>query len=242
MRAAADMVQRIADTAYILHKRNYSESSYIVDLFTRENGVVSVIAKGAKTAKSKFYLNLQLFSCLEVLYAGRTELMTLIDVGVKYAPLLQEQKPVFCGYYINELLVRLLHKHDQHEALFDCYDSLLRQLSRAENPEPLLRLFEKDLLAEIGYGIDFAATTSGAPIIEDQYYTVSPDEGVVSAASTQKSDLLVHGKTLLGFETGSFDDKVSLSESKHLMRRLLQHHLGGKPLKSRDLFAQVAGE
>lgn len=236
------MPVQFEDRAYILHKRAYKESSYIIDLFTFESGVVSVIAKGAKSNKSKFYLNLQLFNQLDVMYSGKTELMTLIQADVNKTVSFSVKKNTFCGYYINELILRLLHKHDQHQNLFSHYEQLLNDMANAIQPEALLRAFEKALLIEIGYGIDFGNTANGVDIQDKELYLVSPDNGIMHSSSNQSSDLLVTGKTLKDIELEDFSDLNTLRESKQLMRRILQHHLGGRPLKSRDLFAKTAGQ
>lgn len=235
------MAERFTDLAYILHKRAYKESSYIIEFFTREQGVVSAIAKGAKSSKSKFYLDLQLFSCLEASFTGKTDLMTLTQADVVRATRISSQKNIFCGYYVNELVLRLLHKYDQHTELFQHYDELIQALSTNAVPEPLLRIFEKDLLTEIGYGLDFASTVDGQSIVDGHYYMVSPESGIIEVEADRASELLVRGKTLNDIAMENFSDSISLRESKQLMRRLLQYHLGGKPLKTRDLFLQTAG-
>lgn len=235
------MPERFEDLAYILHKRAYKESSYIIELFTREQGVVSVIAKGAKSHKSKFYLNLQLFNHLDVAYSGKSDLMTLVQADIKKVAGIAGQKNIFCGYYVNELLLRLLHKHDQHPHLFDHYDQLLMSLTNNLQPEPFLRDFEKNLLNEIGYGADFSCTADGLALKDNLFYIVSPGEGIIAAAPGQRSDFLVQGKTLIDFEAGDYSNENTLSETKKLMRRILQHYLGNKPLKSRDLFAKTSG-
>ena len=235
------MSARFEELAYILHKRAYKESSYIIDLFTRNSGIVSVIAKGAKSNKSKFYLNLQLFSQLEVAFSGRSDLMTLTQADVKKSIPITVQKNIFCGYYVNELLLRLLHKHDQHQELFFSYERLMKNMADDSKPEPLLRLFEKSLLAEIGYGIDYGCTSQGDAVKDDLFYIVSPDNGITVTTSRKTSELIVSGKTLNDIESEIFSDENTLKESKQLMRRILHHHLGHKPLKSRDLFAKTAG-
>lgn len=235
------MSVRFEDLAYILHKRAYKESSYIIDLFTRDSGVVSVIAKGAKSNKSKFYLNLQLFSQLDVGFSGKSELMTLIQADVIKCTSITVQKNIFCGYYVNELLLRLLHKHDQHKDLFTSYERLLDNMANTPEPEPLLRVFEKSLLSEIGYGIDFSCTNQGDTIDDEQFYMVSPENGVTMVTPAKPSELVIKGKTLNAIASETFSDDDMLRESKQLMRRILQHHLGSKPLKSRDMFAKTAG-
>lgn len=235
------MPERFEDLAYILHKRAYKESSYILDLFTREQGVVSVIAKGAKSNKSKFYLSLQLFSILDVAYSGKSELMTLTQADVRRPNYISKQKNVFCGYYVNELLLMLLHKHDQHPELFDFYDQIILALSAGEDPEPLLRKFEKTLLNEIGYGTDFSCTVDGDPLHDDMMYIVTPGEGIIPASPGQQSDILISGRCLNAFEADDYSDKLVLKGIKKMMRRILQFYLGGKPIKSRDLFVNSAG-
>lgn len=236
------MAVRFEDQAFILHKRAYRESSYIIDLLTRSHGIVSVIAKGAKSNKSRFYLNLQLFHQLEVAFSGKSELMTLTQVDVISSARIAQKKNIFCGYYINELLLRLLHKHDQYSQLFDHYSEIVSILAHEAEPEPVLRNFEKALLIEIGYGVDFSSTVDGDNIEDDKYYFISPEQGVMPAVDKKASGLMVQGKTLSDLSAGIYSDRTSLQESKQVMRQILQYHLGSKPLKTRELFARATGE
>ena len=139
--------------AFILHTRPYRETSLLVDLFTREHGRFSLISKGCKRKASRPAGLYFPFRPLLVSWAGKGELPTLtgIEQGLHHPlPGMAGQQ---AGYYVNELLLKLLHRHDPHEALFDLYSELVDRLVEGADIAIHLRLFEKHLLGEIGFGL-----------------------------------------------------------------------------------------
>ncbi len=226
--------------AYLLHKRQYRESSLIIEVFTAEYGRLSLIAKGARRPKSPFKAALQLFTPMLINYSDRNELGTLTaaEQAADRYPLRADR--LYCGYYLNELLVRLLHRHDAHEQLFRYYSQTLKQLARDTRSDKALRLFEKAFLSETGYGLTLHLDSSGQPVQADQNYLFSPEYGAQRLdAGHVNSQMVYSGKTLLALHKGEFPDGDTLKQSKFLLRSVIEQRLEHRPLKSRELFIKM---
>jgi DNA repair protein RecO (recombination protein O) len=219
--------------AYLLHRRHCRETSLLLEVFSREHGLLGLIAKGALRGKSKGG-SLQPFTPLQLSWSGTAARATLTDAELSANPCRLAGDALFCGFYLNELLLRLLPSHDPHPRLFDCYRQTLERLEQAERLEETLRFFELALLEEIGYGLALEQDAeTGAAIRPSQTYLYQLEHGPVAAESGADC---ITGACLLGLRAGSLHSPALRLEAKRLMRRVLHHHLGGKPLKSRDLF------
>lgn len=226
--------------AFVLHRRPYRETSLLVELFTADHGRLGVIARGARRGKSSQQALLQPFVPLLVSWSAAGELGTLSGVEPRTGlPPLQGSR-LISAFYINELLLRLLHRHEPHEELFAAYEHVLRQLSGpAQQMEWQLRLFEKALLQELGYGLILEhEADSGIPLQPGIRYNYLPQYGPVQADSTRQG-LNVHGATLLALQQEDHFDAQILAEAKQLMRHELHNHLGDRPLRSRELFRET---
>lgn len=221
----------------ILHTRPYSETSLLVDAFTREHGRVSLLAKGARRIKSKVRGIIRPFQPLLLSWSGKGELQVLtgaepvgVVAGLDHASWL-------CGCYMNELLVKTLHRHDAHEALYDYYALTLDLLRNGKSRQIALRLFEKQLLAEIGYGLLLARDASNdQPVCPGNTYRYHPGRGPVLAAPMSEQCVWhVDGATLLALDNEYFPGRRELEQSKYLLRALLHHCLHGRELKSREV-------
>jgi DNA repair protein RecO (recombination protein O) len=224
---------------FVLHSYPYKETSLIVDMFTRDHGRVGLVAKGAKRPHSKLRGVLQTFQPLSTSWSGKSELRTLIDAEWVGGLLPLEKTALLCGFYLNELLVKLLARDDPHPALFDHYVATLNQLAHNEPAPIVLRKFERALLKETGVAADFTrCTSSRAPVQPDGEYVVDPERGPreVRAADTWP---VVAGKTLLDMEREDYTDAQTQAQSKQLMRFLLAHHLGGAPLNTRQILIDL---
>ena len=225
--------------AFVLHSYPYKETSLIVDLFTRDHGRIAVVAKGAKRPLSKLRGVLQTFQPLSVSWSGKSELRTLIDAEWVGGMLPLERTALLCGFYLNELLVKLLARDDAHRALFDHYVSTLNELAHDEPAQIVLRKFERALLKETGVAADLGRSTTTREAVEsDLSYVVDPERG---AREARVSDVwpVVSGKTLLDMEREDYADPATLAQSKQLMRFLLAHHLGGAPLNTRQILIDL---
>lgn len=239
------MTSEVEHTAYILHKRPFRETSVLVDLFCRDRGRIRAVARGARSKRGNKQLSLEPFAPTIISWRGKTDLKTLIraEMAGPANPALSGQH-LYLGLYVNELLMRLLAEGDAHEYLYQCYEQLLRQLSggslsAGEELEPLLREFELSLLEEIGYGL--ALTTNavnGDPIRADVWYRLIQNEGLakVSEFSTAKQGELFLGAHLLSIAERNYAEIEVRRCAKRLLRQALAHHLGSKPLQSREFF------
>jgi DNA repair protein RecO (recombination protein O) len=226
--------------AFVLHSYPYKETSLIIDLFTRDFGRVALIAKGAKRPHSQLRGVLQTFQPLSSSWVGKSELRTLTDAEWVGGMLPLEKTALLCGFYLNELLVKLLARDDAHPALFDHYVDTLNQLAHNEPASIVLRKFERALLRETGVSADLSrCTTTRGPVRADLVYVVDPDRGPRPERASDQSPR-VAGKTLLDMEREDYRDAATQSQSKQLMRFLLAHHLGGAPLNTRQILIDLS--
>lgn len=220
--------------ALILQHRPYRESSLLLEVFTRDFGIISLLAKGVRKEKSKTAGLLLPFSLLNLSYLDKNELKVLVQAEfVANYPL--QRLALYCGFYVNELVRKFLHKHDPHPELFIRYQLCLNDLSMNEGVEQVLRYFELDLLMEAGYGAELDVDgMTGDTVNNQQRYSFSPGFGMVADAGG-----LISGKTLKVMAIREALDGSSLVEAKHLLRRILDAHLQGRPLKSREVLAKI---
>ncbi len=222
--------------AFVLHHSHYGETSLLVEAFTRNFGRIGLVAKGARRQRSVLRATLAPFQPVLLAWSGRGELATLTGAEPAAAGIDLYGEQSYCGLYLNELLMRLLHRHDAHENLFDAYELSLRRLQIADATEIALRLFEKHLLQELGYGLVLGCEVSGnSPIAADAEYDYIPDRGPVPACSAAEG-IRVKGASLLALAQENFPDPAAPHEAKLLMRACISRHLGNRPLHSRSLF------
>lgn len=232
---------KIQDTAYVLHRRPYRETSFLVDFFTQHHGVVTAVCRGIR--KSKHSLALESFYPFWIEYGHRNNLASL------YQWELIEPRPnqlvgtkLYCGLYLNELLLKLLGPHDPYPEIFVLYQQTLQRFSQEESSEEALRLFEFNLLKETGYEIPLEREVhTERPIMKEKYYYYSPGVGFTVANSALFSSTLpvFHGENLLAMSQNNFTEQKTLQEAKRLIRitlAVLLEKYG--PLKSRALFVR----
>ena len=231
--------------AYILHKRDYRETSSILDVLTKDYGRVSLMARGCRGKRSKIAGNLMLFTPLLVSWQGKGDLPYLksIERADLKAPVLKN-KSLLSAMYINELLMYFLHKHDVQETIFEQYHHCLYALENNNNLEIALRKFEIKLLELLGFGLNLhAEADSGESILADAMYHYYLEHGPVKSADHNNNVPQISGNCLLALSSEQYqiiaDNRQYLSELKRLMRFVINHHLGSKKLKSRELFKPV---
>lgn len=233
------------EPGYVLHSYHYRESSLIIELMTRHYGRVSLVAKGARRWKKRgTNTYLRSFQQFSFSWAGKGEMGTL--TGAEEIPPMTglTREALYCGFYINELLMKLLHRHDPHEQLYDYYKECLTALSGPTEMEIALRIFEKRLLLETGYGLNLDTDIStGQAINEDANYQYLPNQGPTSEQVniSYQNQFRISGKSLIAYQQGSIDNPRVLKELKSLMRYLIDHQLNYKPLASRNMFTFSAG-
>lgn len=229
------------EPAYVLHRRPYRETSFLVELFTEQHGRVAVLARGVRKPRSATQGLLQPFIPLLVSWSGKGELMTLNAVELGGEMSMLQGECLFAGFYLNELLMGLLQKWDAHPRLYAFYQQTIHLLQLGQLEQKVLRHFEKCLLDELGYGL--FPTEGCEDLFElDKYYRFVPEHGFVvselgehAKASTQ----IFSGKSLIRIANHHWDDEESLQDAKRLMRLVLMPLLNGRQLESRRLFARV---
>ena len=224
---------------YILHSKPYRDTSNLLDVFSYEYGRIGLVARGARSSRSRMQGLLQPFSPLLISWTGSGELYTLTHVEQVQKAYHLKAGNLMTGFYINELVMNFLHRDDPHPHLYEHYQLTIAGLEKNMHIEPVLRLFERDLLQETGYGLlfDYDAET-GEPVEEDKLYTYQPDKGPVISNAPDASELQIQGKTLLALNQDKITDPSILPEAKRLMRYLVNWYMGGKPLKTREMFKQ----
>lgn len=225
-----------AQPAYVIHTRSYRETSGLIDIITRDMGRISLIARGYKTSRKGMLASLQPFRKLEVCWSGKGDLKSLVSAEEASRPVFLQGAALMGGLYINELLMRLLHPYDPSPGLFDSYEETLGNLAAGGSEEASLRMYEKNLLEELGYGLELGVTIDGNTIENDQMYFYRPHEGLVPATQSLDNGLMISGRSLLCFQHGQLEDMQVLKETKRLMRMLIEQHLDGRPLRTRELY------
>lgn len=225
------------EPAYVLHRRAYRETSLLVDLFSLGHGRLTVVAKGGNTARSPLKAQLQPFQPLLVDWQGRSDLKTLIQLEVRSAPALAATANLYSGFYVNELLQRVLPAGDPCPELFATYIDTLHALASDADVEPILRRFEKAFAEAMGQGFDWAqANDVGAGVEPGGSYCYDPEQGIVSQP-TQGSRLhALAGDTLLKLAQDDYESPECRRMAKRIMRVLVDHLMQGRPLHSRALF------
>jgi DNA repair protein RecO (recombination protein O) len=237
---APDQDSRIAaQPGFVLHSYPYKETSLIVEVFSRDHGRIALIAKGAKRPHSQLRGVLQTFQPLSLGWSGRSEMRTLTGAEWVGGMLPLEKSALLCGFYLNELLVKLLARDDPHRNLFNQYLTALNQLAHGASAPIVLRKFELALLKETGVAGDFSTCTSTRqPIDPGQSYVVDPERGPRPAMASDTAPRIA-GKTLADMVREDYADVVTQTQSKLLMRFLLAHHLGGTPINTRQILIDL---
>lgn len=252
---------------YVLHQRAYRDTSALVELFTPEHGRVGVVAKGVRSAKSRWRGVLQVFQPLLLSWNLRGDLGTMTGVEAQGPALMLAPERYASGFYLNEILMRLLTRHDPQVELFGYYDVALRELATIKGPdseakihlESLLRKFELHMLAALGYGLVLDHDIqSGEVVNADKKYVYLFEHGPIEQVSTEQAQLNqspgyapanphypdgvrnIHGQTLLALQVGDLSHANTRREAKQLLRAVLGRYLGNKPLLSRELMQPAA--
>lgn len=223
---------------FVLHSRPWRETSLLVDIFTENHGKIGLCARGVRSKKSPKRSLLQPLFPLLLCWRGRGELQTLTNLEPAAPAIKLSGNSLYSAFYINELLVRLLHKHDPHPELFNKYQQTLMKLNNAESLEQTLREFELFLLISIGYGLALDHDISGEPIQKEAWYTINID-GALEVSHDELNIRHVRcfkGNNLISIASQNWQNSEILKDAKRLLRLSLQPLLGDKPLQSRKLF------
>ena len=227
------------EPAFVLHSYPYLETSLLVETLTKAHGRVPLVARGARRPRSALRSTLLLFQPLLVSWSGKSELRTLHKVEWQGGLPPLKGNALLCGFYLNELMMKLLPREAPHEQLFEEYRQSLQRLATDNNYAVALRRFEKQLLKEIGYALilDHDAAT-GNPIDAGLNYSYVVERGPVRINGSSHS-LELSGGTLLNLLHDDYSNPVTLQQSRALMRLLINHHLNGQVLYTRQLLSDL---
>ena len=229
--------------AFVLHTYPYSETSLVVEAFSRQFGRIGLMAKGARRRQSALRGLLLAFQPLNLSWGGRSELRSMLGAEWVGGQPVLAGSALLCGFYLNELVLKLLAREDPHEALFDSYRTALLRLATEAQPGPVLRWFERELLREIGYApVLTQENPSGCEVIPDAHYAYVVDHGplrVEKHTHVRRDSVLVAGQTLLDMACDDYNDPRTQLQSKILMRLLITHRLNGQLLRTREIYKEL---
>lgn len=228
---------------FVLHSYPYKETSLIIDVFSRQYGRVALLAKGAKRPHSQLRGVLQTFQPLTFSWSGKSELQTLSAAEWVGGMRPLEKNTLLCGFYLNEIIIKLILRGDPQPLLFDHYVATINQLAHAESAFIVLRKFELKLLKAAGVLGDLSfCTKRRTQVFPDILYTVDPLAGtrpVREDEAENETGIKVHGKTLIDMQAEDYSDPNTQLQSKLLMRFLLAHHLHGMPIHTRQILMDL---
>lgn len=220
--------------AYVLHQHDWRETSRVVEILSRDHGRLGLVARGARRPTSPWRALLRPFQPLLLSWMGGGELGTLIGTESGNVPHKLAGRALLSGFYMNELLLRLLPRQDPQPGLFSQYADALDQLTQATSPA--LRLFEKHLLAALGYGLNLERDAVTGQLLEtDAMYRYELEQGPVRVGNAAGSGIHVGGGTLLALAKEDLGQPEQLREARRLLRAALDQLLGERPLKTREV-------
>ncbi|WP_296560623.1 DNA repair protein RecO, partial [Pigmentiphaga sp.] len=224
----------------LIHSYPYRETSLILDVFTRSHGRLALVAKGAKRPHSALRPVLIAFQRLSLSWSGAGEIKTLVRAEWSGAPQRLQGAAAMSGWYLNELLLRLLGRDDPHESLYDAYVDALARLAAHPRLSSALREFEWRLLCEIGYGFDPAATGAEEPVRAGVRYRVPLEAGPEQEEpEAPQLGTPIAGESLLALAAGRFEDAAAEPELRRLLRERLDYHMNGRPLATRQVLRDL---
>lgn len=226
--------------AYLLHYRPFRDTSLLLDVFSRDYGKVALVARGARSAKSRLRGVLRPFLPLSLSWVLKSDLGTLTGAELDGLPLSLGSDSLLSGYYVNELVLNFVTRHDAQPELFAVYGDAIRNLAATSAPAPVLRNFELELLRLTGYELSFDAdATTGADFDATLDYEYRIEQGAVPV-TRGTGPMVFTGAELIGIREQRFDDAGVLRAASRLLRRAIHHHLGGRELKSRKVLVDLA--
>ncbi len=242
---AANRNKHQDEPAFVLHSYPFRETSLIIDVYSRSHGRLAIVARGARRPRSSLRGVLMNFQPLLLSWFGKGEVRTLHSAEWQGGQPYLQGTALMCGFYLNELLLNLLARDDPHEQLFDYYRATLHRLAHETDHAATLRCFERHMLQELGYALLLdRETNSGKAIQAELCYRYAVERGPLPDdsgphAGDARDGLPVLGKTMLDMAADDYTDPVTAQQSKQLMRMLLNHHLGGKTLLTRELIKDL---
>ena len=230
---------------YLLHHTPYRDTSRILEVLTRDHGRLSLFARGVRGPKSRLAALLQPFQPLLLTWSGRGEAPQLTGAELEGAPRPLPAHRLLAAFYLNELILKLTTRHDPHPALYAAYRRALEALAGSEPGaddraavERPLRLFEKRLLEEVGYGLDLETSAAdGGAVDPDRCYQFRPGQGLVAAA--ERAPGAISGGSLIALAREALAGPKELGDARRLLKAALDHCLEGRELATRAVARAV---
>lgn len=230
------------EPAFILHHRPYQESSRILDILSANHGRLSLVARGSRSAKSRLRGILRPFLPLRLSWVIRSDMGTVTGAEINGSPLALKGDALMSGYYANELLLKLLHRHDPQPEIFRAYAETIESLGASAHVGAALRHFEMELLRLLGYALNLDRDSeTQQPLHADTMYEYRVDQGPV-AVGDRKGAMIFSGRELRGVGNEDFDTPEIRSCAGRLLREVISFHLGGRELMSRRVFLELRRE
>lgn len=236
--------------AFILQQRQFKESSLLLDVLTRDYGLIVVLAKGVRKSKSKTSGLLRPFQSLLLSCRGKSELLLLTHVELLDALQVLQGLPLYCAFYLNELILSFLRRFDAFPEVYADYAASLTLLASLDTPskpsasgataetltvERVLRNFELNLMLHIGYAIPIQhEARAQQPIKSSSHYQFHPEQGFIEHPEGK-----LKGSVLQAIAARELYDVEVLQVAKQIMRSVIDFHLQGRPLKSRAVISKI---
>lgn len=234
-----DRERVLLERGHVLHHRPYRNSSQLLECLTADHGRVGLIAQGSRRAGTGRRAWLQPFVPLRLSWSKRGELGRLTHVEPEAADYALRGQPLLAGYYINELVLRLLPRDDANSDVFECYEACLAALARAAPLARTVRLFELELLRGLGYGLELDRDAiTGDPLQPERRYVFELEHGP-KRADAASDGAAFWGRELISIHSRALDDRESLRAAKRLLGRVLNSYLGQRRLKSRAVLEDI---
>jgi DNA repair protein RecO (recombination protein O) len=225
--------------AWLLHHRPFRDTSRILDVVTREHGRIALIARGARTSRSRLRGILRPFLPLNMSWFIRSDLGTLTDAEMGGTPLQLTGDALMSGYYVNELLLKLMHRHDPQPEIFDAYATTIKSLATESSVAPVLRQFEMELLRLSGYALNLEHDCESLePLQAERYYEYRAEQGP-APVDARSGTMVFSGRQLDAIRCQNFSDTDTLQCASRLLRQVIAHRLDGKELSSRRVYREL---
>ncbi|MGI9237189.1 MAG: DNA repair protein RecO [Woeseiaceae bacterium] len=223
--------------ACILHHRPFRDSSQILDVVTRDHGKIALVARGSRGSKSRLAGILRPFLPLKISWVAKGDLGTLTGAEASGPPMGIHGEAVLAAFYVNELLLHFLHRHDPQPEIFGLYKEVIARLASTGQIAATLRSFELELLSFLGYAVSFHPDAAADVELNPQcHYNYRVEQGPV-VVERADGPMVFKGSVLQSIRSQSFEDPEVLRAANRLLRQVINHHLGGKELKSRRVLA-----
>lgn len=227
------------EPAWLLHHRPFRDSSRILDVLTRDRGRLSLVARGARSQKSKLKGILRPFLPLSLSWVGRGEMGTLTGADMHGAPISLAGDALLSGYYLNELLLKLTHRFDPQPEVFSLYGRTVARLAGNPKPAPLLRQFEMELLGLLGYALELEHDAlERAELQAGLRYEYRAGQGAVPVEA-QAGEMIFSGSELLAIRRLAFSEPGIQHAASRLLAGVIAYHLDGKELKTRKVLREL---